>query len=304
MHSQLITFLGLLSLASSAPPNRPHHQPSNIKCPVIFDGHVLRNQTLSTFDTTASPYSPTYVKGENLTWSSILLLPNTSHSRFDTPSRHKPLEVTINDASLFRPGGGNLQIGFRRAGLLLKDDKNDIGADPADSGVVTFHWSIRQDSARPLNLSHEYMNVWHERADYVGNQFTFVGGVVLKVDGGTGEDTKEERESWKVQGRGNDIVFRAPILFDQWQNFAVQLDYVNDTLQVFYSKGNEKLKAGTEKLKNDNSGGGQLQLGIAKKPTETNTVVFDGYQESIRGSEGQIYGGVFVEDSSNGCLSV
>lgn len=47
-----------------------------------------------------------------------------------------------------------------------------------------------------------------------------------------------------------------------------------------------------------------MQLGMAKKPTETETVVFDGYQESIRGKEGQIYGGVFVEDSTGGCVSV
>jgi hypothetical protein len=46
-----------------------------------------------------------------------------------------------------------------------------------------------------------------------------------------------------------------------------------------------------------------MQLGIAKKPTETETVVWDGYQESIIGREGQIYGGVFVEDSRNGCVS-
>lgn len=75
-------------------------------------------------------------------------------------------------------------------------------------------------------------------------------------------------------------------------------------MQVFYSQGNDRLAAGTGKISNDNSGGGQLQLGIAKKPTETQTVVYDGYQESIRGSEGQIYGGVFVENSTGGCFSV
>ncbi|CAI6335120.1 unnamed protein product [Periconia digitata] len=303
MQPRFAVFSALLALTTSTPLYVPEHLPNPIKCPIIFDGRIPENQTLASFDTSSSPYSPTYVKGENLTWSSILLLPNASHSRFDTPSR-KPLEVTINDASLFRPGGGDLQVGFRRVGLLLKDDKNDPGADAADSGIVTFHWSVKQDAARPFNLSHEYMNVWHERADYAGNQFTFVGGVVLEVDGGTGEDTKEERESWKVQGKSNNVVFRTPIVFDEWQNFAIQLDYVNNTLQVFYSEGNAELEAGTEKIENDNSGGGQLQLGIAKKPTETETVVFDGYQESIQGREGQIYGGVFVENSSEGCLSI
>lgn len=74
-------------------------------------------------------------------------------------------------------------------------------------------------------------------------------------------------------------------------------------MKVFYSEGNAELKAVTQALGNDNSGGGQMQLGMAKKPTETETVVWDGYHESIVGKEGQIYGGVFVEDNTAGCLS-
>ena len=71
---------------------------------------------------------------------------------------------------------------------------------------------------------------------------------------------------------------------------------------MFYSAGNAPLQAATKLLTNDNSGGGQFQIGILKKPTETVSVVNDGYQEpNIH--EGQIYGGIFVEDSSNGCLS-
>ncbi|CAO2656562.1 Nn.00g053650.m01.CDS01 [Neocucurbitaria sp. VM-36] len=310
--------LGFAAL-TAATPLLHHRQLTNttdpIKCPIIFDGRVPSNLTLSSFDTpSTSPFSPDYVKGENRTWSSILLLPHQQQnttttapipvSRFDTPSLHQPLEVTIDSASLFR-AGSNLQTGFRRAGLLLKADANDPGADAADAGVVTFHWSVLQDSKRPLNLSHEYMNVWHEKADYSGNQFTFVGGVVLVGDGGDGVDTKEEREVWKVQNYKNEFVFRTPMVFDRWQNLAVQLDYGKNTIRVFYSMGDMPLEAVTEALPNENAGGGQLQLGIAKKPTETETVVYDGYQEPIseRG-EGQIYGGIFVEDSSGGCVSV
>jgi len=78
---------------------------------------------------------------------------------------------------------------------------------------------------------------------------------------------------------------------------------IGSTLQVFYSKGYAPLQAVTKPLPNDNSGGGQFQIGMAKKPTETESVVFDGYQEPIRGYEGQIYGGIFVEDSRRGCIS-
>lgn len=47
-----------------------------------------------------------------------------------------------------------------------------------------------------------------------------------------------------------------------------------------------------------------MQLGIAKKPTETKTVVWDGYQEPLERKEGQSYGGIFVENSSDGCISL
>jgi hypothetical protein len=197
-----------------------------VQCPVIFDGRVLHNYSSDTFDSDIlSPYSTQYVKGENLTWSQIILMPRVAASRFDKRNIHRPLEVTINDLSVFRSGQG-LQLGFRRAGLLLKNDKNAAGADAADQGVVTFHWSVRQDPNRPLNLSHEYMNVWHERSDYNGNQFTFTGGVVLPVDGGTGIDTPEERNTWKIQDSKNEFLYQTLIQNETWQNFAVQLDYM------------------------------------------------------------------------------
>jgi hypothetical protein len=202
---------------------KPPNPTTRIACPIIFDGRVSKNLTLSSFDSAiTSPFSPSFVKGENTTWSSILVLPEVPASHFDDPRLHKPLEVTIDNRSLFR-AGSNLQTGFRRAGLLLKDDANDAGADAADAGIVTFHWSIRQDGARPLNLSHEYMNVWHERADYNGNQFTFVGGVVLPGDGGK----DQEGGKWRVQNKKNEFVYEVGIEKREWQNFGVQLDYAN-----------------------------------------------------------------------------
>lgn len=56
-------------------------------------------------------------------------------------------------------------------------------------------------------------------------------------------------------------------------------------------------------MSNDNSGGGQYQIGILKKPTGTSDVVNAGFQESNL-NEGQIYGGLFIEDSANGCVSL
>jgi hypothetical protein len=206
------------------PERRPSANYTNINCPVIFDGRVPKNLTLTSFDSaSSSPYSPSYVKGENITWSSVLLFPSTSLSRFDQSTHHKLVEVTVDDRSLFR-AGENLQVGFRRAGLLLKDDVNDPGADASDTGIVTFHWSVKQDAGRPLNLSHEYMNVWHEKANYSGNQFTFVGGVVLPGDGGV----DKESNRWRVQNAKNEFMFEVSIEREEWQNFGVQLDYSNE----------------------------------------------------------------------------
>jgi hypothetical protein len=233
----LFTLLPFVAYAAAAP-KPPHHDPqplqskSNIICPIIFDGRVTKNMTLTSFDSAAtSPYGPDYVKGENTSWSSILLLPkNTDLSRFDNPGVHKPLEITIDNRSLFR-AGENLQVGFRRAGLLLKDDANDPGADAADSGVVTFHWSVKQDAARPMNLSHEYMNVWHEKADYSGNQFMFVGGTILPGDGGAANYTRKEREKWRIQNAKNEFIFDTRISEKEWQNFGVQLNYVKKCVE-------------------------------------------------------------------------
>lgn len=79
--------------------------------------------------------------------------------------------------------------------------------------------------------------------------------------------------------------------------------YLHSTLQVYYSKNDEPLKAVTSALSNNNAGGGQYQIGILKKPTGTSDVVNSGYQEKgIK--EGQIYGGIFLEDSANACVSL
>jgi hypothetical protein len=44
-------------------------------------------------------------------------------------------------------------------------------------------------------------------------------------------------------------------------------------------------------------------MGMLKKPTGTSDVVNGGYQSSNL-NEGQIYGGLFLEDSKDGCISL
>jgi hypothetical protein len=57
-------------------------------------------------------------------------------------------------------------------------------------------------------------------------------------------------------------------------------------------------------LPNDNSGRGRFQVGMFKKPTNPNggDYLKTGYQESDF-EESQIYGGIYVEDSSNSCVT-
>ncbi|KAL0934491.1 uncharacterized protein CTRU02_211290 [Colletotrichum truncatum] len=271
---------------------------SSVQCPVVLDGRIPQNFTLDAFDTNASPYNPGFTKGED-PWSKIILFPNVpTTSRFDvsanTTGNFKALEVTINDRSIFNPPPGkNPQLGFRRAGLLLGS-----GSDASNEGVMTFHWSSMQDSERKLNLTHEYLTAFHETNDSGGAQFALQLGLPLGQNG-----TEPPATNWKMLDRNNSVVFTTPLKFNAWQNFAVTLDVPQNTMQVFFSEGNEPLKAVTKVLPNNNAGGGVLQIGMLKKPTETKTVVNDGFQESGL-NEGQILGGIFVENSANGCVSL
>jgi hypothetical protein len=127
---------------------------ATIKCPIIFDGRIPSAAKLADFDTSNgggwSPFNPDYVKGQNLKWSEILLFPETTTpSRFDSNST-KAVEVTLNDKSIFMT-----QKGFRRAGLQFNKDSNN--GSPAGKGAKTIHFSILQDPARKLNLTHEYL---------------------------------------------------------------------------------------------------------------------------------------------------
>lgn len=149
-------FLALASSVASATPlgNQLFAKAAN-SCAIVFDGRVPADAALTDFDTENgggwNPFNPGFVKGNNISWSEILLLPKTKRqSRFDTEAGTVPLEVTISDESIFMQ-----QKGFRRAGLQFAKDDNQ--KSPASEGVKTLHFSLLQDESRPLNLSHEYL---------------------------------------------------------------------------------------------------------------------------------------------------
>lgn len=123
--------------------------------------------------------------------------------------------------------------------------------------------------------------------------------------------------------RENKLIWSMPIEQKEWQNFAITLDFNkkhvafpgpsslisltdqkdNSTLRLYYSKGHEPLRSVIQAVSDNNAGEGQYQIGILKKPTGTDDVVNSGDQESGI-DEGQIYGGIFIEDSANGCVSL
>ncbi|KAF4936131.1 hypothetical protein CGCF245_v006865 [Colletotrichum fructicola] len=254
---------------------------SLIRCPLIFDGRIPSTAVPTDFDTPNgggwNPFNPSYVKGNNLLWSDILLLPSVPTSRFDAAAGSRAVEVTISDESIFMS-----QRGFRRAGLHFAADANT--GSPGGEGAKTLHFSVRQDAQRPLNLTHEYL-------------FNFQTGTIIGQPG-LPEDT------FKLLDRENRLVWSTPMATDgSWQNFALTLDFDQNTIQVWYSANDEPLQKSGDIISADLAGQGQYQIGMLKKPTGTDDVVNSGYQESGL-DEGQIYGGIFIEDSADGCVSV
>jgi hypothetical protein len=209
MHTQTLASLALAASAALAHPYK-QGRAAEPKCTIVFDGRVPVNTAPTFFDTYATNtiFNPDYVKGNNLKWSEILKFPNDS-SRFDG-SKYTAVEVTLSDKSIFQT-----QNGFRRAGLqFLKDAPDGEGG----KGIKTLHWSVKQDPARPLNLTHEYLNVWHEAADYSSNQIQFQAGSLIGK-------SNADKNNFKILDRNGNSLWSVAIDQKNWQNFAVKLNY-------------------------------------------------------------------------------
>ena len=84
----------------------------------------------------------------------------------------------------------------------------------------TIETLAREPVRRPLNLTHEYLNVWHETADYSNNQIQFqTGSLIGKSDA--------DKNSFKILDRSGTELWKVAIDKTQWQNFAIKLDYNN-----------------------------------------------------------------------------
>ncbi|KAA8571311.1 hypothetical protein MFRU_046g00480 [Monilinia fructicola] len=277
--------LSLLTLASVAQAQ---------DCPIYFDGRIPLGTTPSAFDNAnSSLYNPSYNFGANLTWSQIIKIPTGIPASLYDGNSSQPFEVTLSDASIFAPSPTNIQLGFRRAEMMPSSNN---GSDPFTVGIKTLHFSILKDSARPLNLSHEYQIAFLESADYSTNQFVLKTGTIL-------DSNNTDSNVLRVIGNVNEgatELFTTPFT-DGWHNFGLKLDFTANTTQVFYSASSKPLKSVTEALKNDISGQGQYHFGLLKKPTNFASgadISKNGFQESGI-NEGLIFGGIFLEDNEN-----
>jgi len=270
------------------------------QCTLQFDGRILANMTLEDFDSSPpSPFNPSYDFGKNLTWDEIIKFPNVTGSLFDVPG-YKPIEVTINDESIFAPSSSNVQVGFRRAELL---PASNSGTDPSTSGIKTLHFSVMKDTSRPLNLSHEYQIVFLESNDYSTNQFVLKTGTII------GGDASVDPDSLILVGNVNDSPVKTldlrPFTPGVWHNYGVVLNFTENTTSVLYSYGFDPLAQVTAATSNDLSGQGEFHFGLLKKPTgnDLTDLPHQGYQESGI-NEGIIFGGIFEEDSQGGCVTL
>ncbi|KAK8010179.1 hypothetical protein PG990_009144 [Apiospora arundinis] len=267
------------------------------KCKVQFDGRVPKNFSAAKFDTANGIFNPSNVMGKGLKFSEILKTPAVKGSLFDANTQ--PIEVTINDKSIFAPSATNVQTGFRRAELLIAS--ND-GKDASTTGVKTLHFSLMKDAAKPLNLTHEYQLVFLEDNSFSTNQFVLKTGTIL------GGDAKADPDTLQLFGNVNSkplqTLFSTKFTEGVFHNFAVTNDFNKKTTQVFYSQGTDALKEQTKALANDNSGQGQFHFGILKKGLGGGSdITKEGIQEAGI-DEGVIFGGIFNEDSSTGCVSL
>jgi hypothetical protein len=230
----------------------------------------------------------------------------------------KAIEVTINDASIF-----NKQTGFRRAEYVknlttpsapcsLFYFRTDVqyrllplsntGTDASTLGQKTIHFSIRKDVSCPLNVSHEYQLFFLESANFATNQIVLKTGTIL---GSTNASTADDLVMLgNVASSPPQMLFSAPFTENTWHNFGVMMDFDKKTTAILYSTDEESLTPRSAAMANDVSGQGQFHFGLLKKPINGGADITKSGEQPAGINEGVIYGGIFEENSADGCISL
>jgi len=273
-----------------------------------WDGRALQTFNSTDFDSSAGPYL-TVVKGNEAASHYTTLLGNTlpPTSLWSTVVSEQVISVTIDNSSIFVPGGSNPQNGFRRTDLIAQGNGSNSALDAImEVGVSKFHFSVKQNEKLPLNYSHEYQIVFIEPADGT-HVFELQLGRPFSVP--TVSTLPADATFLKVRGHALNLLFEVPFTAGKWHNFAVEIDWSNLTLQVFYSAEDKELRAVTSVVLNPtastgSAGQGDFHIALLKlplvnpndSPVDQNNVVDFGIQEGDK--EGIFYSGVFVEKIS------
>ncbi|KAJ3729384.1 hypothetical protein C8R42DRAFT_693379 [Lentinula raphanica] len=275
---------------------------------LYWDGRVPQTMTASDLDSSTGPFLSVVKGSESAShYTTLLGTTSTPTPLWTTVLSEQVISLTIDNSSIFVPGGSTPQNGFRRTDLIAQGDGSNSALDAImEVGVSKFHFSVKQNEQLPLNYSHEYQIVFIEPADgthvfelQLGNPFT----------NPTASAPAADATSLKVRDHALNLLFETPFTADQWHNFAVQVDWDNLTLQVFYSADAAELAAVTSVVSNPtasagSAGQGDFHAAIVKLPlvdpsepsSEQNDVVHYGIQEGT--TEGLFYSGLFVEQIS------
>jgi len=268
---------------------------------ILFDGRLNASFTPTELDNSSGPYLSVVKGTENANhYTTILNSPGTPLSF----GPDHPIAITIDNSSLFTPGGSTPQLGFRRTDLIAQPlapgaNRTVFNDELLEAGSTTFHFSVHADNSHPLNLTHEYQVVWIEPND---------GSHVFDLQIGTPFNTTPTAESHdlKIRSHNGTVLFHTPFSSEIWHNFAVEVDWDALTLRAFYSGEAAPLIAVTKVIPNVGvvggpNGQGDFHIAILKlplidpseSPAEQSDVVHFGIQEGTK--EGLIYSGVFVE---------
>lgn len=268
------------------------------QCNLQFDGRVPTDFVAADFDKNNDIFNPSFIFGQNLTLSQVALLDPSAGASLFGGNNTQPVDVTINDKSIFVPNANTVQRGFRRTELLIASNN---GTDGSAVGVKTLHFSLKKDDSRQLNFSHEYQLVFLESADFSTNQVVLKTGTII---GGNGSDPNTLQLFGNVNEAQPGLIFSHSFDDGVFHNFGIKLDFNALTTQVFYSQASDPLAAVTGAISNNVTGQGQFHFGVLKKGIGGGSnIVTDAFQPSGI-NEGVVFDGIFEEDSSNGCISL
>ncbi|KAJ2933820.1 hypothetical protein H1R20_g3276, partial [Candolleomyces eurysporus] len=279
---------------------------------IIWDGRAPLDYTPLQLDVSADPYLTvvkgskaaslyTHLVGKDVTATPIWLERLHPDHAWPAYAKEQTLRVFIGNSSVFKPGSGQPQTGFRRTELIAQRNGSAAALKPIiSSGRKAFHFSMLMETIKPLDLIHEYQVVFIEPSDG-----SHVFGVQL------GPLPAKDAGYIKILDHSLNVIYKTPFRDAAWHNFAVIVDWDKSTLQVFFSPNERSLKPVTPVKPNPTvpkgeAGHGDFHFGVLKlplvdprdPPEVRDDVVHYGIQEGT--VEGLMYSGVFIEDLEDG----